>query len=54
MEKVSKDSVNYRSGQANQHCSLCTMFIQDMPWSCCTLVRGKIKSRMLCDKFERK
>lgn len=49
--KVTKSSVNYRHGNAEKRCDLCTMFrVPDK----CTLVRGDIGHHMLCDEFKAK
>lgn len=49
--KVSKGSVNYRPGGANERCEKCDMF---EPPNACEHVEGRISPIGTCDDFEPK
>jgi hypothetical protein len=46
---ATKHQANYRGGNSRYHCAICTMFVKP---SACTVVRGHISPRALCDYFE--
>ena len=48
--KATKAEANYRRGDVEHHCAICTMF---RPPGGCTSVEGKIKPADLCDYFKR-
>lgn len=50
-EKASKDEADYRPGNVNEHCGICTMF---RPPHTCTAVQGRVSFGGLCDYFKRK
>jgi hypothetical protein len=53
--KVSKASVNYRSGTNAEHCGNCVMFLPSEPRADdgrCTLVEGPIDADDTCDEWE--
>ena len=47
--KLSKAAADYRQGEPNRRCGLCTMF--ERP-NGCTAVKGEISPKALCDLFE--
>jgi hypothetical protein len=54
-EKITKASVNYRRAApahvGGRRCGTCSMFV---PPGACTLVRGPIRARDVCDRWEPK
>lgn len=56
--KVSKASVNYGEApqDARRRCGTCSMFRPSdrKTWGSCTLVRGIIFAKDVCDKWEKK
>jgi hypothetical protein len=50
MEKATKEVVNYRRGDIEHHCGICTMY---RPPGSCISVLGVIKPADLCDYFKR-
>lgn len=56
MEKVSKESVNYRQATDNERCGNCSMWRKatGVLESRCTLVEGKIRAFDTCDAWEKK
>jgi hypothetical protein len=50
MNKVSKSSVNYRTGTASRRCGNCVMYHNHK----CDLVEGEISPPMVCDRWEGK
>lgn len=53
-ESAEKDEVNYRQGDGDEVCGMCTMFVagDDGVPDRCTAVRGEIEADMVCDLFE--
>lgn len=49
--KATQEEVNYRAGNSERRCELCTMF---RPPSSCTAVQGEISPQGDCDLFKRK
>jgi hypothetical protein len=49
--KATKAKANYRAGEGDRRCGLCTMF---RPPHSCTAVKGKVDASGLCNYFERK
>ncbi len=54
VDKVSKDSVDYREGTDKEHCGICTMIRHAHGFYRCTLVEGVIHRSMTCDEFRKK
>jgi hypothetical protein len=50
MRLATKDEANYRRGDLEHHCAICTMF---QPPHGCHSVEGTIKPADLCDYFQR-
>lgn len=50
MEKVSKESVNYRPATGDRRCGNCVMFHSGT----CDLVKGEINPKDVCDRWEAK
>lgn len=50
-EKATKTQADYRGGNDQKHCAICTMF---QPPHGCSSVRGQISPRGLCNYFEAK
>lgn len=51
MDKVTKDSVNYRPAAGGKFCGNCDMYHTDFLAGKCDLVKGMIQPWMLCDKW---
>lgn len=57
VDKVSKESVNYRHATGAHHCGNCVMFRLNPPdfeSGACTLVKGIIEEDDVCDRWEAK
>ncbi len=55
MNKVSKESVNYRPADSSRHCGNCVMIrlnAPDFESHSCTLVKGLIEPEDVCDRWE--